>query len=270
MKKNSALPVAIFLLSFFAQTAFAGKPISFSSDRLNGSAGKKNESTTLSGNAVVTVGSLRISGDLIELSGKDYRYVKASGNIKGVDDEKGYSFTADSISYDRDTEVASFTGNAKLLDTKHEVEASAGIITYNQKTEVAYFQLDIKLKKGKINCTSGFALYRRTLSMLDLSGSPFVVRDGDEFRADRISVNLDTEHITLDGTVTGTLKKSDDKNVDVAGGDSKADDGKNAARTDTPAGVSADSSGQSSDAQGGDTSSPNTQSSTASAKDTQS
>lgn len=268
MKKKPVLPVAIFLFAIFAQTAFAGKPISFSADRLNGSAGKKNESTTLSGNAVVTVGSLKISGDLIELSGKDYRYVKASGNIKGVDDEKGYSFTADSISYDRDTEVASFTGNAKLLDTKHEVEASAGIITYNQKTEVAYLQLDIKLKKGKINCTSGFALYRRTLSMLDLSGSPFVVRDGDEFRADRISVNLDTEHITLDGTVTGTLKKADDKNVDVAGGDAKAagdgkktDGGKTAAKTDTPA----ETSGTQSDA----ASTTKTETTTASAKDTQ-
>jgi lipopolysaccharide export system protein LptA len=226
MKKSFALPAAIFCFVLLAQTAFAGKPISFSADRLNGSAGKKNESTTLSGNAVVTVGSLKISGDLIELSGKDYRYVKASGNIKGGDSEKGYSFTADEISYDRDTEVASFRGNAKLIDTKHEVEASAGIITYNQKTEVAYLQLDIKLKKNKINCTSGFALYRRTLSMLDLSGSPFVVRDGDEFRADRISVNLDTEHITLDGTVTGTLKKTDDKNVEVAGEAKPADGAK--------------------------------------------
>lgn len=208
-KRNLALAVSVCLLS--ASLAFAGKPISFSADRMSGAAGKKNETTTLSGNAVVTVGTLKISGDLIELSGKDYRYVKATGNINGVDSEKGYSFTADELSYDRDTEVASFRGNAKLIDEKHDVEASAGIISYNQKTEVALLQLSVKLKKNKIDCESGFALYRRTLSMLDLSGSPHVLRDGDEFRADRISVNLDTEHISLDGTVSGTLKKEDEK-----------------------------------------------------------
>ena len=38
-------------------------------------------------------------------------------------------------------------------------------------------------------------------------------------------MNLDTEHITLDGTVTGSLKKSDDKNVDVAGDAKDAGDG---------------------------------------------
>jgi len=173
---------------------------------MSGAAGKKNESTQLKGNAVVTVGTLRITGDLIELTGKDYRYVTAKGNVHGSDSEKGYSFSAAQLSYDRDTEVASFQGDASLSDTKNKVEASAGMISYNQKTEIAFLQVNVKLKRKEIDCTSGFALYRRTVSMLDLSGSPLVIRSGDEFRADRISVNLETEYITLDGTVSGKLK----------------------------------------------------------------
>lgn len=208
VRKRIAL-VGMAVVLFPLCPAFAGKPIAFSADRMSGSAGKKNESTTLEGNAKVTVGTLTITGDAIELTGTDYRYVKATGSITGVDSEKGYSFTADELSYDRDTEVASFRGNAKLIDTAHEVEASAGIITYDQRTEVALLQLAVKLKKNKIECTSGFALYRRTISMLELTGSPYVLRDGDEFRADRISVNLDSERIILDGTVSGTLKKDD-------------------------------------------------------------
>jgi lipopolysaccharide export system protein LptA len=202
---------SLVLLVFPLTATFAGKPITFSADRMSGAAGKKTESTTLAGNAKVTVGTLTITGEKIELTGTDYRYVKATGSITGIDTEKGYSFTADELAYDRETEVASFRGNAKLLDTAHEVEASAGLITYNQQTEVALLQLSVTLKKNKIDCTSGFALYRRTISMLELTGSPYVLRDGDEFRADRISVNLDTEHIVLDGTVSGTLKKDDGK-----------------------------------------------------------
>lgn len=193
-----------------------GKPIDFSADRMSGTAGKKTSVTVLEGNAIVKVGSLQITGDRIELSGEDFRFVTATGNITGKDEEKGYSFSSGQLSYDREREVAAFTGDAKLVDAKHDVEASASMISYNQKTETAFLQVGVTLKRKKINCTSNFAVYRRTISMLDLAGSPYVVRDGDEFRADRISVNLDTEYITLDGSVSGTIKQADDKNGDAS------------------------------------------------------
>lgn len=183
-----------------------GKRITFNADRMSGTSGKKDGRTSLSGNASVTVGSLEISGDTIELSGKDFRFVKASGKVSGKDEEKGFSFSADSLSYDRDTEIASFIGSAVLTDTKNEVDCAAGYISYNQKTEVAFLQVDVKLKRRRISCESGFALYRRELSLLDLTGSPQVTRGEDRFAADRISVELETEKITLDGSVTGTLK----------------------------------------------------------------
>lgn len=221
MRNRIALPVAALML-LLPFSAFAGKPITFSADRMSGAAGKKNEQTSLVGNAKVTVGTLTITGEKIELTGTDYRYVKATGSITGVDSEKGYSFTADELSYDRETEVATFRGNAKLVDTAHDVEASAALMTYDQRTEVALLQMAVKLKKNKIDCTSGFALYRRTISMLELTGSPYVLRDGDEFRAERISVNLDTERIILDGTVSGTLKKDDGKPAEASPGEKEA------------------------------------------------
>ncbi len=182
------------------------KTISFSAARMSGTAGKTAGTTVLEGSAVVDIGTLRIAGDRIELSGKDFRYVTATGSVTGTDSEKGYTFSADSLSYDRDREVALFRGNTKLVDTKNEVEASALMISYNQKTEIAFLQTDVKLKRKDIDCTAVFATYRRTLNLLDLSGSPRVLRDGDEFRADRISVNLETEYISLDGRVSGTLQ----------------------------------------------------------------
>lgn len=200
--------LTVLLLQAGAPAAAGDKKISFTAERMSGTAAKKNGKTTLEGKASVTVGTLTISGDSIELSGKDFRFISASGNVSGNDSEKGYSFTADLLTYDREVEVASFRGNAKLLDTKNEVESSAAIITYNQKTEVAFFQIDVKLKRKTIDCSSGFALYRRSLSTLELTGAPSVLRDGDEFSADRISVDLETERITLDGAVTGKLKDS--------------------------------------------------------------
>jgi lipopolysaccharide export system protein LptA len=205
MKKTAGIAGFLLLITLAYGES---KPISFTADRMSGSAGKKNAVTVLEGNAVVIVGSLHISGARIELSGKDFRNVTATGNVIGSDDEKGFSFTASELTYDREREVATFKGNAKLSDSKNAVEASAAVISYNQKTETAFFQVGVKLTRKNIKCSSGVALYRRTLSLLDLSGSPVVNRDGDEFRADRIGVNLDTENITLDGAVSGSLKDS--------------------------------------------------------------
>ena len=198
--------ILVLLVLAVTTAAVEKKTIEFSADRMSGTSGKKNGTTGLEGNAKVTIETLEITGDRIDLSGTEFRYVEASGNVKGIDAEKGFSFSADFLSYDRDTEVASFRGNAKLLDTKNEVETSAGMIIYNQQTEIAFLQIDVNLKRREIVCTSSFATYRRSLSLLDLSGNPLVIRDGDEFRADRISVNLETEHITLDGSVSGSIK----------------------------------------------------------------
>ena len=192
------------------------KTITFSAQRMSGTAGKKNETTTLEGDASVSVGSLKITGDTIELYGTDYRFVRATGNVSGVDSEKEFSFTSDVLTYDRDLEIASFQGNAKLIDSRNSAESSALLISYNQQTEVAIFQSSVSFKRKNIECTSNFALYRRNLSLLELSGKPLVLRDGDEFRADRITVNLDTEYIALDGSVGGVLKNTDEpKNLKV-------------------------------------------------------
>lgn len=204
--KKCSISVALALLLLCAYAATAEKTISFSAKTMSGNTGKKTESTVLEGSATVTVGTLTISGDRIELSGKDYRFVKATGTVNGKDTEKEFSFSAQTLMYDRELEVATFQGDAKLFDTRNDVEASATVISYNQDTEVALLQSDVRLVRKNIDCTSGFALYRRTTSLLELTGRPVVLRDGDEFRADRITVNLDTEYISLDGSVGGVLK----------------------------------------------------------------
>jgi lipopolysaccharide export system protein LptA len=41
---------------------------------------------------------------------------------------------------------------------------------------------------------------------LDLSGFPVVFKKDDEFRADRIRVDLDTDDVSMEGAVSGTIK----------------------------------------------------------------
>ena len=192
--------------------------ITFSADKMQGSGEKGKNSTALTGNAKVSVDSLNIYGERIELYGKDYRYIKASGSVTGEDAEKGFTFSAAALSYDRETEVAEFMGQAKVEDTKNKVETAAERIEYNQKSEIILLQMAVKLKSKDIDCDSLFAVYNRNTSMLELTGKPTVKKGKDEFKAARISVNLDTEDIKLEGKVSGTVteEKEDTKKTETS------------------------------------------------------
>lgn len=189
--------------------------MTFSADKMQGTGRKGETSTVLTGNAKVAVDSLHISGDRIELYGKDYRYIKATGTVAGNDKEKGFTFSCASLVYDRTTEIAEFLGKAKVEDTKNKVQTAAERIEYNQKNEIILLQMNVSLKSKNINCTSLFAVYNRHTASLELTGRPLVKKGSDEFRAAKILVNLDTEDITFEGKVSGSVQEEKTKQDDT-------------------------------------------------------
>ena len=210
--KNLKFFLLYFLILFFltdisAQTS----TISFKADKVTASVAENKKSTNLIGNAEVKVNSLTISADRIEISGKDYRYVNATGSVKGEDDEKGYSFKADLINFDRKTDTVTMFGKLELKDTKNDVSINAENIEYKKKQEIIIMRFNVKIINKDINCNSMFALYNRKESKVELTGSPLVKKGKDEFRAGKISVNLDTEDITLDGRVRGSVEQGKDE-----------------------------------------------------------
>ena len=222
--KNLKFFLLYFLMLFFltdisAQTS----TISFKADKVTASVAENKKSTNLIGNAEVKVNSLTISADRIEISGKDYRYVNATGSVKGEDDEKGYSFKADLINFDRKTDTVTMFGKLELKDTKNDVSISSENIEYKKKQEIIIMRFNVKIINKDINCNSMFALYNRKESKVELTGSPLVKKGKDEFRAGKISVNLDTEDITLDGRVRGSVEQGKDEKED----DKESEDNKN-------------------------------------------
>ena len=211
--------IFLFLVNISAQTS----TISFKADKVTASVAENKKSTNLIGNAEVKVNSLTISADRIEISGKDYRYVNATGSVKGEDDEKGYSFKADLINFDRKTDTVTMFGKLELKDTKNDVSISSENIEYKKKQEIIIMRFNVKIINKDINCNSMFALYNRKESKVELTGSPLVKKGKDEFRAGKISVNLDTEDITLDGRVRGSVEQGKDEKED----DKEPEDNKN-------------------------------------------
>ena len=179
--------------------------IKFSATSMQGSIKEGQNSTSLTGNAVVIVDTMEIKADRIEIYGKDYRYLKATGAVTGEDKEKGFSFSSNFMQYDRDKEIATFFGKTELNDTKNDVKITSEHIEYNQKAETMLMQFDVKILRKEITCTSMFAMYNRKSSALNLTGRPVVTKSKDSFQAAKIAVNLDTEDISLEGRVSGNV-----------------------------------------------------------------
>lgn len=179
--------------------------ISFSANSMSGTVGDKSDSTTLSGEAYVLTDTMEIAADVINMSGKDFRYIEATGSIKGKNMESEMEFTCGRMKYDRETKIAQLIDNVSLTDTKNEVTAKAQLIEYNQETDIAVMHIDIELKQKDNTCTGAYAVYRKKSQMLELSGNAQIQQGNDTFRAQEITLDLDSQEITLDGRVKGSI-----------------------------------------------------------------
>ena len=207
MKQNKKTLLTIILIFAAALPMFAEK-IVFSANKMTGQAGNSNTTTTLSGNSYIKTSSMEIQADDIELSGDDYRYIKATGNVNGKNLEANMDFTCNSLEYDRTTKIAELKGDVKLIDNDNDVKADAQIIVYDQDAEIAVLQVKINLTQKDNVCSGSYAVYYKKTQLLELSGNAQVKQKEDVFRAQYITLDMDTQDITLGGNVKGKVTES--------------------------------------------------------------
>ncbi len=203
--KRLMFAVSLFMLT---STTLFGENIIFKADSMNGKAGSKTDATTLKGNAFVQTDTMEISADSIELNGDNFRFILATGNVNGKIIESEMEFSCGKVRYDRTTKIARLEDSVHLIDVKNNVTADAQLIEYNQNTEIAVMQISVKLIQKDNTCTSAYSVYRKNDQMLEMSGNPKIVQGEDTFRAQEITLDLDSQEITLDGRVSGTVTDS--------------------------------------------------------------
>ncbi|MBL8967227.1 MAG: hypothetical protein JNG85_09465 [Spirochaetaceae bacterium] len=189
----------------------AAEPFSFSADRVESVLAKGKERTVLAGRARVRSGSLLITADRIELSGKDWNLVECSGAVVAVDEEKEIRIESPRLSYDRKRKYSRMEGPSSLEDGKNKVVLKADWIEDDGDRETTLAQVNVRILKEGLACRSEYALFRRGEKFLELSGAPVAYKDGDEYRASRIVVNTGTEEIRLEGEVRGRIESSGGK-----------------------------------------------------------
>lgn len=206
MKKKSTF--ILFSLFCFLTVTAVSESISFKADGMTGKAGSKSDTTSLTGNAFVKTETMEISADSITLSGDDFRYITAEGTVSAKNIKTDMDFTCEKLSYDRETKIAVLDTNVHFKDIKNEVTAEAQMVEYNQDLETAILQINIKLVQKDNVCTGAYAIYHIHEQTLEISGSPKITQGDDIFRAQEITLNLDSQEITLSGRVQGTVTSS--------------------------------------------------------------
>ena len=198
-------PVSLFLLVILAALAW-GDTFTFKADHMSGGKATGKEITVLTGNAEVRSDKLLLRADTIEIHGSDNRFINCSGNVNGHEEEKNIIFLTDHMRYDRTLKIARLEGNSTLEDRKNEIVARGRFIEYDDQNEIAIIQISVRLFKDNLVCRSEYAVYQRIDKTLALSGFPLVYKKEDEYRADRIRVDLDTDDVIMEGDVKGSLK----------------------------------------------------------------
>lgn len=188
----------------------AAETFTFKADSMTGSKAAGQELTVLEGRAEVVSGSLTVTADRIELSGADYRFLDCSGSVTALDSEKGVFLRTDRLRYDRKRKIVRLEGDSVLEDKKNSVVAKGRFIEYNDGADLVLLEVGVRILKDDMVCRSEYALYRRESEELELSGFPSVFKGGDEFRADRMTVNLDTKDISMVGAVSGSIEGAGD------------------------------------------------------------
>ena len=203
---SPAFLLLVFFLPLMIASPLWGDTFTFKADRMSGGKATGREITVLSGNAEVRSDTLLLKAERIEIQGSDNRFIDCSGNVQGVEEEKNILFRTDRLRYDRTLKIARLEGNSTLEDRKNEIVARARFIEYNDKQEIAILQISVRLFKDNLVCRSEYAIYRRIEKTLSLSGFPVVYKKDDEFRAERIKVDLDTDDVIMEGDVKGSIK----------------------------------------------------------------
>jgi len=196
----------LFLAASVAATAAWGDTFTFKADRMTGGRATGREVTVLTGNAEVRSDKLLLRADRIEIHGSDNRFVDCTGNVRGHEEDKNIVFITDRLRYDRTLKIARLEGNSTMEDLKNELVARGRFIEYDDENEIAVMQISVRLFKDNLVCRSEYALYNRGEETLVLSGFPVVYKKEDEYRADRIRVDLDTDDVIMEGGVRGSIR----------------------------------------------------------------
>lgn len=185
--------------------AAAAETFTFSGDSMETILAKGQERTLLTGSALVRTAENEIRADSVELSGEDFQFIRCRGKVRVVNAGKGIELESQELFYDRRAKVLRINGSVVMVDRKNELVVKGGFLEHWEQSEETVIQIGVRILKKDLVCRSEYARYLRPESRLELAGMPVVNRNGDEYRALKIFVDLSKDTIRLEGEIRGRV-----------------------------------------------------------------
>lgn len=202
----------IFLILLFAiicLSPLAAGEITFSGGFTKVSLQDGAHTVTLSNPAKVKYNDVSLEADTIDLYGKDYNYVRCTGSVRILEEERNISLSCPSLVYNREKEELLSDGWIEIDDKEHEVKLQGAFLDYNKGDALMLLQIRAQILKdtddGLMTCSADSIEYNSDKQTVVLKGSAKVTWGDDTYRASLITVDLDTEDVVLHGSIEGTI-----------------------------------------------------------------
>ncbi len=194
------------MLTLYTRSYPERKTFTFSAESTSANLAEGKEFTKLSGNAEVTADDVRIRADEIELYGDDFQFAKVSGHFEAYDIKNDFVLEGNSLFYDRQLKLLRAEGNIIMRDNKNDLVIRASFLESKEDGKFMVVQLGVRMtKKDELSARSEFVTYYRETDEVEMSGFPYALWKDDEYNANRITINLETDEVQLSGGVTGSI-----------------------------------------------------------------
>jgi len=207
MKKKQLIFFLIFAVTIFLLPATPS--IQFSGGQTKIIQKNGISSIKLTDNAYVKTDKIEVRADEMTISGADHDLISCTNNVSVVMEEQGITLKTAHLEYNRNTNIIRTTGWVEIQDIKDEASLSGAWLEYNIEEETLHLEMYAGIlkstSKGLMKCSADiihFSIKEKTLS---LEGEANVEWGTDQYNASLISVNLDTEEISMSGSIDGTV-----------------------------------------------------------------
>ncbi len=202
---NKQVRPYLFLLFLLLLNSLEAQDIFITADEIVTILAEGREETELKGNVRIERESKIILAHSALIQGKDNDFITFTGNIRLKDAENEFTLQADELQFDTVKNELLGRGNIIMVDQKNELSIQAKYLFYNEDEEKIILQNGIQIVQDDLSVTSEYAIYWKDLQKLELSGLPRVEQKQNIFESFFISVDLDTDEITMQGKITGSL-----------------------------------------------------------------
>jgi lipopolysaccharide export system protein LptA len=164
------------------------------------------------GNAVLESEGTTIYADTIELFGKDFVFAECHGNLRVENLEDDIYLTCEKLTYDRKDKYITAVGNVYMEDRRNGIVVKGDFLQQDEDTEETTVQVRVRIFRVEddLQCKAEFARYFRKEEQLVLTGLPYALWKGDEYRAAKIFIDLDKDTVRMQGA-EGRITEKDEE-----------------------------------------------------------